>query len=195
MPKFGINKNPATNVPTILPIVDNDEIFPDVFPTSSCVLSSNFTAYGDTIANIKLGIPNTTAEHIIATNTKLLDNSDSGCTRIASNIGIKLVKNAPANINADNTFISGFLSANFPPNQYPMLILVNIIPIIVVHIKLELPTYGDNILAATNSNTIPNAPHKNTVIFILYFFIRSPLNLILYEHLLTVALKQLMVTA
>ena len=61
-PKFGINMNPAMNVPKILPIVDNDDTLPDSFPISSSCLSFNFTAYGDTVANTKLGIPNTTAD-------------------------------------------------------------------------------------------------------------------------------------
>ena len=66
-PKFGISINPAKNVPNILPIVDSEDIFPDVAPTLSGALFFSFTAIGDTAASRKLGIPNTIVADIIAT--------------------------------------------------------------------------------------------------------------------------------
>ena len=170
-PNVGIRKNPAKKVPTILPMVDKDDVFPDILPTSSNSLSFSLTAYGDTIAITKLGIPKTTAAAIKATTTKFPDSFTKFSTNMVSMIGIKLVKIAPNKIKLDRIPIFGFLSANFPPIQYPKLMLVSITPIMVVQIKLELPTYGDKTLAATNSNIIPIAPHKNTVISSLYFLI------------------------
>ena len=47
-------------VPKMLPIVDNDDVLPDISPTFEYSLSLNFTANGDTVAITKLGIPNQT---------------------------------------------------------------------------------------------------------------------------------------
>ena len=162
-PILGINIKPAIKVPMILPIVDKDDIFPDTFPTSFSSSFFNLTAIGDAVANIKLGIPNKNIADMIATVIKLGIVSANWFTIIVSNIDIKLVLIAEININCDKSFRSLFLSAIFPPTQYPKLMLISMIPIIVVQMRLELPTYGDNTLAATSSNTIPIAPHIKTV--------------------------------
>ena len=90
-PKFGININPAKNVPKILPMVDNDDIFPDVAPIWSILLFFIFTAIGDTVASKKLGIPKVTVAHMIATKIKLFDICDNTSINTTSNIGIILV--------------------------------------------------------------------------------------------------------
>ena len=170
-PNVGIKKNPAKNVPNILPIVDNDDVLPDISPTFEYSLSLNFTANGDTVAITKLGIPNIIADVTNAINTKLFEMLAKFFTSTVSNIGIRLVVRAPNSIVVDKLFILGSLSALFPPNQYPILMLISITPMIVVHIRFELPTYGDKTLAAISSNIIPIAPHMNTVISNIYFFI------------------------
>ena len=155
----------------MFPIVDNDDVLPDISPTFEYSLSLNFTANGDTVAMTKLGIPKIIADVTNAINTKLSEIFAKFFTSTVSNIGIKLVVKAPNSIVVDKLFMLGSLSALFPPNQYPMLMLISITPIIVVHIRFELPTYGDNTLAAINSSIIPIAPHMNTVISKVYFFI------------------------
>ena len=105
-PKLGIKTNPARNVPTILPIVDNADIFPDVVPTLSILLFLIFTAIGDTAASKKLGIPNTIVAHIIETSTKLTDIPANLSINSTSNIGIKLVAIAEIIRNIDSIFIS-----------------------------------------------------------------------------------------
>ena len=96
-PKFGININPAKNVPKILPIVDNEDIFPDVVPIWSILLFFIFTAIGDTVASKKLGIPKVTVAHIIATKIKLFESCDNTSINITSSIGIILVAIADIN--------------------------------------------------------------------------------------------------
>ena len=48
-PNVGIRKNPAKKVPTILPIVDKEDILPDKVPISFSSLLFIFTANGDTV--------------------------------------------------------------------------------------------------------------------------------------------------
>ena len=162
----------ATRMTTeeILPIVESEEVLPEISPTFSYSLSLNFTANGDTVATTKLGTPNITADEISAIPTKSLEILVRLFTNTTSNSGIRLAVNAPTKIRFDKVFLLGSLSAFFPPSQYPTLILISMTPIIVVHIRLELPTYGDNTLAATSSSIIPIAPHINTVISKIYFF-------------------------
>ncbi len=50
-----------------------------------------------------------------------------------------------------------------------------------VHIKFELPKYGDNILAATSSIIIPRPPAIKVVTSNIYFLIRLP-HIFLYFH-------------
>ena len=180
-PILGISTNPIKNVPTILPIVDNDDILPDNEPISCSSILFIFTAYGEIIANIKLGIENTIIAHIIAAIIKLGIKPANIFTTQVSNNGIALVANAEYNKILANLFILASLSAFFPPIQYPKLILTKIIPIILVHTTFELPTYGDNTLAAISSNPIPIAPPKNTIVSNLYFFMHSPFHFLHYN--------------
>jgi len=55
VPNVGIRKNPAPNVPTILPIVDIAYRLPTVEPEVSREFILSFTAYGDTIPSSTLG--------------------------------------------------------------------------------------------------------------------------------------------
>ena len=98
--------------------------------------------------------------------------------------GIILMKMLASKINNESKFIFGYLSEILPPIKYPILIKANIIPIIHVHIKFELPKYGDKILEATNSTIIPVAPAIKVVISNLYFFIFSPLTFVFIVFLL-----------
>ena len=96
-PILGISTNPIKNVPTILPIVDNDDILPDNEPISCSSILFIFTAYGEIIANIKLGIENTIIAHIIAAIIKLGIKPANIFTTQVSNNGIALVANAEYN--------------------------------------------------------------------------------------------------
>ena len=98
-PIFGISINPAKKVPIMLPIVDNDDIFPDTVPTSCSWLFFNFTAIGDTVASMKLGIPNRNVADIIATIISCCIFCAKKSTIMVSNIGIRLVVIAAINMN------------------------------------------------------------------------------------------------
>ena len=155
----------------MLPIVDKDDIFPDNEPISVSSLLLIFTAYGEIIANIKLGIENAIIAHNIAAIIRFGIIPAIIFTTQVSNYWIVLVANAAYSKIFANWFIFASLYALFPPIQYPKLILTKMIPIILVHTTFELPTYGYNTLAAINSSPIPIAPPKNTIISNLYFFI------------------------
>ena len=96
-PNVGIRKNPAKNVPQILPIVESDDVLPEISPKFSYSLSLNFTANGDTVATTKLGIPNIIADEINAIPTKSLEIFVRLFTKTTSNNGIRLAVSAPNN--------------------------------------------------------------------------------------------------
>ena len=102
-PNVGIRKNPAKNVPKILPIVESEDVLPEISPRFSYSLSLNLTANGETVANTKLGIPNITADVINAITTKLLVIFAKLLTSTVSNNGIKLAVKAPNKIKITNS--------------------------------------------------------------------------------------------
>ncbi len=53
-PKYVIKKNPAKNVPTMLPIVEIADRFPTVLPVDVSLCSLSFTAYGENIPSAML---------------------------------------------------------------------------------------------------------------------------------------------
>ena len=119
-PMFGIKMNPAVKVPTILPIVDKADIFPEIFPmlfSFSYSISFNLTAKGEIVAKKRLVGPNVILEHIIAIILGFIFvvNPDSGLIISISIKGIRLVKRAAFNKNSDMMLLEGFLSAIFPP--------------------------------------------------------------------------------
>ena len=66
-PMFGIKMNPAVKVPTILPIVDKADIFPEIFPmlfSFSYSISFNLTAKGEIVAKKRLVGPNVILEYL-----------------------------------------------------------------------------------------------------------------------------------
>ena len=52
----GISKKTVMNVPAILPIVETEYKFPEVFPSLSSDLVASFTAYGEIIPSKRVGI-------------------------------------------------------------------------------------------------------------------------------------------
>ena len=69
------------------------------------------------------------------------------------------------NINVrPNSFSSGRLSANVPPNQFPIHRLVIIIPINAVHTINDVPKYGATSREPASSIIIVAAPVKNDTV-------------------------------
>ena len=97
-PIFGISTKPDKKVPTILPKVEKADKFPETLPMFSLLASFKRMAYGEIVANKKLGMANTSKLHKIATIPKFGIRSASFFTTLTSNNGIILVKRADSKI-------------------------------------------------------------------------------------------------
>lgn len=69
----------------------------------------------------------------------------------------------------ESIFKVAFLSASFPPSQYPILKLPRIIPINEVQVKIVVPKYGAIRRLPTSSRIMVLAPIIKTVEVMIIF--------------------------
>jgi hypothetical protein len=148
-------------VPKILPKVDTEYKFPAVVPILCRVLAASFIAYGETKPKSIAGNPK------IKSVEKNVAVEKSGITPIKNSInefpmnGINKINNPVENITEHSFMILGLESEIRPPRKYPIVRPVNIIPIKIPHVVVELPKTGVSTLLPVISSAMTIAPEEN----------------------------------